>query len=68
MQEQALGTTVVSHVQCTVLKASLCSALVFPDAMGGEKNIASSQDGQLVLFVRGKFANRGSKKIGMKLS
>ena len=66
-QEQALGTTEVSHVQCTVLEASLCSALVLPDAMGREKTIASSQGGQLVLFVRGKFANHGSKRIDMKL-
>ena len=67
VQEQALGTTEVSHVQCTVLEASLCSALVLPDAMGGEKTLSSPQGGQLVLFVRGKFANRGSKKIDMKL-
>ena len=66
-QEQALGTTEVSHVQCTVLEASLCSALVLPDAMGREKTIASPQGVQLVLFVRGKFANHGSKKIDMKL-
>ena len=67
VQEQALGTTEVSHVQCTVLEASLCSALVLPDAMGREKTIASPQGVQLVLFVRGKFANHGSKKIDMKL-
>ena len=67
VQEQALGTTEVSHVQCTVLEASLCSTLVLPDAMGGEKSIASPQGGQLVLFVRGKFANQGTKKIDMEL-
>ena len=67
VQEQALGTTEVSHVQCTVLEASLCSALVLPNAMGGEKTITSPQGGQLVLFVHGKFANHGSKKIDMKL-
>ena len=67
VQEQALGTTEVSHVQCTVLEASLCSALVLPDAMGGEKTLSSPQGGQLVLFVRGKFLNQGANKIDMKL-
>ena len=66
VQEQALGITEVSHVQCTVLEASLCSALVLPDAM--EKHtISSPQKGQLVLFVRGRFLNKGAKKIDMEL-
>ena len=67
VQEQALGTTEVSHVQCTALEASLCSALVLPDAMGRRKTISSPQEGQLVLFVRGKFLNRGAEKIDMEL-
>ena len=66
VQEQALGATEVSHVQCTVLEASLCSALVLPGAM--EKHtISSPQKGQLVLFVRGKFLNQGANKIDMEL-
>lgn len=56
-----IASAVVENVECAISEATLCAELYLPDAFSG-KRLKPSQEGQVVLFIRGKLTNKGSKK------
>ena len=66
-EEPILGSATVNDIECAIYEASLCEVLHMPDAMRSAQRIKPSKEDQIVLFVRGKFCNKGAEKESASL-
>lgn len=64
-EEPVVASGQLDRVECVIHEATVCSALVLPDSMLSGKTIKSGQGGHVVLFVSGKFTNKGDKRTSM---
>ena len=60
--EPVLASGSVNGVLCTISEATLCEELQLPDGMSSRRRIKASKEGQVILFIKGKFLNQGDEK------
>ena len=61
-----ISTATVEDITCDIREVSLCSVLLLPDAMSTGRRFEPPQ-GHLILYVRGKYLNRGKEHASVEL-
>lgn len=64
-EEPVVASGELDRVECVLNEVTVCSALILPDAMLSGKGIKPEQAGQMVLFISGKFTNKGDRKTSI---
>lgn len=64
-EEPVIAAGQLDLVECVINEVRVCSVLILPDAMFSGKSIKPGQEGHVVLFVSGKFTNKGDEETSM---
>lgn len=59
-EEPCIAKADQGNISCIIREARLCSVLNLPDATSSGRYLKPSQDGFVILFIKGQFCNKGA--------